>query len=688
FERQPAKMPATFYRLVNMKNLNRVLSAGLGLLLFLIAATSLSSAQVFQFPKAASQFPNFMNPYLPVQVPQPTLTNTPRLDTLMKNGKLMLSLSDAVALALENNLDIAIARYNLSIADTDILRAKAGAQIRGVATGLVQGTPGGGVGGFGTGAQGSGAGGTSGGAGGAGGGASGLVESTLGTGSQIQSYDPQLTAKLDIEHLAQPINNAVTIGQVPVYQQNTGNANFEYSQAFASGTQMILDFNNLRGTDNGQFDLLVPQVFTQFRVELKQHLLAGFGPGPNLRFIRIAKNNREISDVAFRNQVIATVSQIQNIYWDLVSAYEDDKVKERSLNLAEKTLSDNREQVRIGALPAIEVTQAENEVSSRKQDLIIAQTGLQLQQLLIKNAITRNLSDPFIAAAPVIPTDTMYVPQQEPVRPVQDLLNDAYSHRPDLAQARIDLTNREISRKSAKNALLPTVDLVSWYGTSALAGIQNAAFTCAPGVVPNPNAIECLPPGTVAPTGYGHAFSTLFHNTFPDYAVGFQINIPFRNRAAKADQIRSELEYRQAQMRLQQLQNEIGIEVRNAQFALQQNRARVEAATTARDLAQHTFEIEQKKYALGASTSYQVLQTQRDLAQADSARVAAMAAYEKSRVELDRVTGLTLTHNGIEIGDAESGHVNKAPEIPGVAPRSDTSDQKMNPDNNLPGPSL
>jgi outer membrane protein TolC len=297
-------------------------------------AASPASAQVFRFPKAASQFPNFFNPYTPVQVPQPALTNTPRLDTLMKDGKLMLSLSDAVALALENNLDIAIARYNLSIADTDILRARAGAPIRGVATGLVQGTPGGGVGGFGTGAQGSGAGGTATGAGGAGGGASGLVESTLGTGSQLQPYDPEVIGKMNINHVAMPVSNAVTIGQVGAFQQNLGTADFEYRQAFASGTQMLVDFTNQRATDNSQFDLLVPQVFSQFRVELKQHLLSGFGPGPNLRFIRIAKNNREISDVAFRNQVIATVSQIQNIYWDLVSSYEDEKVKERSLNLA------------------------------------------------------------------------------------------------------------------------------------------------------------------------------------------------------------------------------------------------------------------------------------------------------------------------------------------------------------------
>jgi outer membrane protein len=669
-----------------MTKTNGVFGAICGLLL-IVAAVSPCSAQVFRFPNAGSQFPNLINPYSPVQVPQPKLTNTPRLDTLMRNGKLMLSLSDAVAMALENNLDIAIARYNLSIADTDILRAQAGSEIRGVATGLVQGTPGGGVGGFGTGAQGSGAGGTSGGAGGAGTGASGLVESTLGTGSQLEPYDPQLIAKMNINHAAQPVNNAVTTGQISAFQQNIANANFDYQQAFPTGTLLQVEFNNFRATDNGQFDLLVPQVFSQFRAQIKQHLLSGFGLGPNLRFVRIAKNNREISDVAFRNQVIATVSQIQNIYWDLVSSYEDEKVKERSLNLAEKTLSDNQEQVRIGALPAIEVTQAQNEVASRKQDLIIAQTGLQLQQLLMKNAITRNLGDPFIAAAPVVPTDTMYVPEKEPVRPVQDLLDDAYAHRPELAQARIDLTNREISRKSAKNALLPTVDLVGWYGASALAGQQNPAFTCPAGVVPS-NSLECLPAGTVARTGFNNAFSKLFRNDFPDYAVGFQINIPIRNRAAKADQIRSELEYRQAQMRLQQLQNEIGIEVRNAQFALQQNRARVEAATTARDLAQHTFEIEQKKYALGASTSYQVLQTQRDLAQSESARVGAMAAYEKSRVELDRVTGLTLMHNGIEIADAENGHVQKAPEIPGVMPRTDLTDQKPTPAPDIPGPSL
>jgi outer membrane protein TolC len=332
-------------------------------------------------------------------------------------------------------------------------------------------------------------------------------------------------------------------------------------------------------------------------------------------------------------------------------------VKERSLALAQKTLHDNQEQVKIGAMAPIEVTQAENEVATRNQDLIIAQTGLQLQQLLIKNAITRNLSDPLLASAEVIPTDTMYVPEEEPVTPIQDLIADAVAHRPELSQARIDLTNRKISRKSASNALLPTADFVTWYGTNALAGMQNPN---------NPSLLEPIPR-----SGFGNAFAALFRNDFPDYAVGFNITIPIRNRAAQADQIRSELEYRQAQTRLQQLQNEIVIEVRNAQFAVQQNRVRVMAATKSRDLAQHTFEIEQKKYVLGASTSYQVLQTQRDLAQAESTRVAAMSDYEKSRVELDRAIGLTLARNGIELEDAERGQVQKAPQIPGVIPRKE-----------------
>jgi outer membrane protein len=633
-----------------------------GILLATLAATA---QNLVDYSKPTSHFPTLVGPYLAHEVPPPSFGNAPRIETLLKDGKLRLSLSDAVVLALENNLDLAIARFNLSIADTDIMRAKSGQSVRGVATGLVQGTPGGGVGGFGSGAPGAGAGGTSGGAGGAGTGASGLVQSTLGVGTIIDSFDPIVVGGMNVEHATFPESTTVLTG-VPTLQQHVGVANFGYSQGFGTGTLMSLTFNNDRVTTNGLFSILSPEVDSGFRLTLRQHLLAGFGFGPNLRFIRIARNNREISDVAFRGQVIATVSQIQNIYWDLVNAYEDVKVKERSLEVAEKTLSDNREQLKIGAIAPMEVMRAESEESARNQDLLLSQNGLQLQELLVKNAITRDLSDPVLASASVIPTDTMSIPEEEPVTPLQDLIGDSNAHRPELAEARIDLNNRDITRKGATNALRPSVDLIAWYGASSLAGQTNTKYR-----------------GTPVPgSGYSDAFTDLFRNNAPDYAVGLNITIPLRNRAAQADQIRSQLEYRQAQLHLQQLQNQIGIEVRNAQFALLQNRALVESARKARDLAQQTFDVEQKKKALGASTSNLVLQADRDLAQAESNFVAAMSTYEKSRVELDRSTGLTLAHAGIEVEDAVRGQVQQLPHFAGVAPRKDTGVNQPRPENN------
>jgi outer membrane protein TolC len=602
--------------------------------------------------KPASHLPNFFAPYTPRQVPEPRVANSGRLDSLLRNGRIMLSLEDAIALALENNLDLAIARYNLAIADTDVLRAKSGNSVRGVATGLVQGTPGGGIGGFGAGAPGAGAGGTSGGAGGAGTGASGLVQSTLGTGAPLESYDPTLVASMNIEHSSAPQSNIVTTG-VSRFQQNSGIANFSYSQAFATGTQLLLDFNNSRATNNALFSTLVPEIRSDFRFTFRQHLLSGFGLGPNLRFVHIAKNNREISDVAFRNQVVATVVQIENIYWDLVSAFETVRVNEQSVALAEKTVSDDRAQVKIGNLAPIEVTRAESELAQRREDLLIAQTQLQLQQLLMKNAITRNLSDRVLASAPVIPTNLVALPAQEPVVPVEDLIQDALVHRPELVQTRIDLTNRDISRKGARNALLPTVDFVAWYGGAGLAGVQNRLNTE-------------VPPSSIPTTGFTNAFTQLVHTDFPDYAVGLSVNLPIRNRGAQADQVRSELEYRQAQMRSLQLQNQVGIEVRNAQFAVEQNRARVDTARQARDLASQTFDIERKRFALGASTSNDVLHRQRDLAQAESTLVNAMSAYAKSRVELDRSTGSLLSRYGIVLDEAESGNVKTLPTVPDV----------------------
>ena len=609
------------------------------------------------YTKSPGHFPNLVGPYIGRDLKTPSMQNSDRTHTLIKDGKIMLSLSDAIALALENNLDLAIARYNLQIADTDILRTKSGASVRGVASGLVQGTPGGGVGGFGSGAQGAGAGGTSGGAGGAGTGAGGQVSSTIGTGAAVQNYDPTITAGGSIQHSVFPLSNTVTTGTAQFLQNTTG-VNANYQQAFATGTSLNFELDNSRQATNSLFNTLTPTLNSNFRLTVTQRVLSGFGLGPNLRFIRIARNNREISDIAFKNQVIATVTQIQNIYWDLVNANEDVRVKERAQALAQKTLEDNKKQLELEAIAPIEVTKAEAEVDLRSQELLVAQTSLQLQQLLMKNAIAKDLGDAELEGAEVVPTDTMDIPAQDEVRPIQDLLNDALTRRAEVAQARIDLTNREITRKAAKNALLPALDLFGFYGGTGQGGVQNPLLQPAPDV-------------PIPTTGFTDVFTRSFNGSSPDYAVGFNMTIPLRNRAAQADQVRSELEYTQAQLRLRQLQNQIRIEVENAHFALQQNRARVRSARKARDLAQRTFEIEQKKFALGASTGTLVLASGRDLAVAESNYVTAMTSYEKSRVELDRATGSTLERNGINIADAESASVHTQPIVHGAVQKTD-----------------
>ncbi len=613
--------------------------------LVIFSTTLASSQSVAPIPLELPKSPNPFNAYMPATVPAPTLSNSPRLDQLIRDGKLYISLRDAISLALENNLDLAIARYNLPIANTDILRTKAGGSFRGVNTGVVQGTPGGGVGGFGSGAPGAGAGGTTSGAGGAGAGASGLVQSTLGTGTAVASYDPLITGSVGAEHQTTPLANQQIYG-VPSLQLNTGQAMVQYSQAFPTGTSVTVEFNNNRQYANSPFFNLNPVFNSTFRFAFQQQLLAGFGLGPNLRFLRIAKNNKKISDIAFKDQVIATVTQIENIYWDLVSAYEQARVNEQSLNFAQQSLDNAQKQLKLESIPAMDVMRAEAEVSKRDQDLTQARTNLQLQELLIKNALTKSLDDPVLEAIPVIPTDRLQSGEVTSTGAVQDLIGQALHSRSELAESDIDLANRQISARAAKNALLPSLSLVGFYGGAGLAGPLNPIYN-----LPEPNS-------STVPTDFAGAFTNAFNNSSPDYYVGLSLNIPIRNRVAKADQFRSELENRQAELRREQLKKQIRIEVRNAQYALEQTGARVGAARKARDLAQRTFEIMQKERDLGAGSTFQTMTAQRDVAVAELDLVTAMTVYEKAKVELDRATGTTLEHNGIQLQDALNGTVN------------------------------
>jgi outer membrane protein len=630
---------------------------------------------VVNYSHAVSHFPNPIAPYEPRHLADPSLANTARIDQFMHDGKLYLSLNDAIALALENNLDIAIARYNLNIADTDVLRSKAGASILGVNAGVVLNTPGGGIGGIGA-TSGASTGGTSLGAGGIGAGTNGLVSSTLGLGPNINSFDPVVTGTLQEDHFSQQVTS-IFQGVIPGTSlvQNTGTVNFAYNQAFQWGTNLSVGFNNTRATTNSFFNSLSPALNSNFKATITQPLLQGFGFAPNTRFIRIAKNNRELTDVAFRLQIIDSVDQIENIYWDLVYAYENARVQNESLAFAQKTLSDTKKQVEIGSLAPIETVRAQSTVAQDQQLVTAAQTNLQLEQLLMKNALTRTLKDPMLATADVIPTSTMEIPAQEPVVPAEDLINDALRHRPELVESRIDLNSRELSNKAVRSALLPTLNLFAYYGGAGVGGAQNPANLCS-NLTPDLQEFGCAGSAAgqvpiAATTSYGGTLNQLVNSTAPDKGVGLQLSIPLRNRAAQAVQIRSELEYRQAQMRLQQIENQVGIEIRNAQYTVQQNRASVDSAQAAVDLARQSLDAEQKKYQFGTSTTTLVLQYESQLATAESTLVNATVAYEKSRIELDRATGALLDHDGISVDDAARGQVTRLPSVPYIAPRKD-----------------
>jgi outer membrane protein TolC len=464
-------------------------------------------------------------------VPPPSMSNSKRLSDVVRDGKLYLSLSDAINLALENNLDLVIARYNLPIAQTDVQRTAAGGILRGVNTGVVTGTPGGGAGGAGAG---TGAGGTSAGAGGAGAGSAGIVSSTLGTGVVVPEFDPQISATGYVDHTAEL--PTTLFGGANLYRHNSVYGDFGYTQNFSTGTSFQLDWVSQRRTTNGTFDFLSPALTTRMAVTVTQQLLAGFGLGPNLRFLRIARTDQKISDIAFRAQVIATVTQICDIYWDLVSAYDDEQVRERSVAFATDTLNTSRKQLELQAIPAMDVLKAESDLAVRQQDLTVARTNLELQELYMKNAITRALDDPVLQEMPVVPTDRIATQIQPMTEPVQDMIAAALQNRTELQETNLDLQNRVLSRQSARNALLPSLSVYGIFVGTGLAGQRSPNF--------NANAFGVTLPVPAVPGDYNGALQTVFANNAPDYQVGFKLNIPLRNRIAKADQYRTELEYR------------------------------------------------------------------------------------------------------------------------------------------------
>jgi outer membrane protein TolC len=592
-----------------------------------------------------SIFPNFFSPYTTPLVPEPSMSNSERLRSLIRDGKLYLSIEDAIALALENNLDIAIARYGPAYAQTDVTRAKSGGATRGVQGGftsaaLFAGALGGGVAGAGGQPQA-----TAGGAFGGGG------ATNIGS---VGSFDPVAGFNFGWNQRDTPLGTTIVTGVPFLTTQTTQYSGF-FGQRFQTGTSYVLALSGQRQSTTSLTSLFNPQVSTNMMIGFNQPLLNGFGYRSNSRFIRISRNNLKIADSVFRQQLIQAISQVLTLYYDLVVFRENVKVAERSLALAEKTLSDNRRQVEIGTLAPIEVVRAESEVAARQQDLIVAQTSLRQQQILLKTVIAKEIEQD-LGGIDIEPTDALPVPKPEDLPPIEQALRVAFESRPELEQADLNLRNQSVVIKANRNALLPNLDLFATYGAAGLAG---NAITREPG----------FPPGAiidVQPGGVGQALTQSFHGRFPDYSLGITLQIPIRNRSAQADAARALLEERQLKAQAQKTRNTVIQEVRNAEIAVTQARAQIQAASKAVELARQTLDAEEKKFKLGESTVFLVIQAQRDVVAAEVREVEARSAYAKALTQFAQATGTTLERHRVQLSEALEGKVAKNPNIPGA----------------------
>jgi outer membrane protein TolC len=626
-----------------------------------------TSARDYSKP-AARILGNPLGTFKPTSIPKASFANSVRLGDLVKDGKIYLSLSDAIALALENNFDIAIARYNLDIADTDILRTRTGQAPLGVNSGLITNTLGGSSS---TLTAGGGPGGSTVGSGGAGSGTAGLSLTTAGAGPQPESLEPSVGSTIQIDRATNPSTSFFSGGKT-----GTNTYDFTYNQGFVTGTAFQFLFNNTDATNTNGTTQFSPQLNSSFKAEVTQHLLYGAGIWVNKRYMYQALNDRRIADSGFRQQILYTVNQVESIYWGLVQAYEDVQAKQRALEQSSKVASDNRKQLEIGTMAPLDVLNADQSVASDKQALIASQSSLNYQQQIIKQAIARNLNDPALVAAVVIPTDrvdTAQIPEES--QPIEAVVQTAFQQRPELEQAVLTLRNDEITLKGARNALLPQVDVFAYLTGTGIAGSINPNLDCnfyqnAQGQCPTSNSsLAGSDPSQyflVQGTGYGTALEHAFNNSAPDRGIGFTVNIPIGNKYAQSVQARSLMEYRQAELRLEQLYTQIRMQVVNQMFALSNDRALVQASVAARDYNNESLTDEQKKLKLGASTTALVLAQQRSLALAENNLIAANAQYAKDRSTLYQILASTLQHYGINLTEAASGNINSTPVVPGI----------------------
>jgi outer membrane protein TolC len=583
---------------------------------------------------------NPLAPYRPSTVPPVDLQNSQRLYGLIRDGKLYISLQDAIALALENNLTLASFRYNFPIAQADLQRTKAGGLANGVNIGVTQTT----ASGFGA----SGGGGGSASAGNAAAGAGGIVTSVLGAGAAVPSFDPFLNFSGFVNHTVTQEANVFLVG-TPILKTNNIEVQSQYQQYFPLGTELQVNYTGQRVASNTPYNVVNPELYSNFQIFLQQPLLYGFGLASNERYIHIAKRNLQTTDLAFQQQVIATVTDIENLYWDLVNAYQDVQVKTRSLEYANQTLTDDQKQLELQNIPALQVMKDQSAVASSEGDLTIAKATLRHNELLIKNDLTRT-DDPSIDEIPVIPLDLQGGPDPNESKSITELIDEAMKNRPEVAIFRNQAEVLRQSLKDINSELLPQLYLFGYYGGTGTAGPKNPY--CSLG------AEECA---TNLPTDFANMFANTFNYSAPQYEVGVNLSINLRNRVVKADQFRAVLAYRQSQISQEQQQKSLRFDIRDSQFALVQAQARVAATQKARDLAQKTFDIAKKEQDVGAISRYDTLVMEQGLAVAESAFFTAQTAYEKAKADIDRATGTTLDRTAVSIDDAKNGVVTRMP---------------------------
>lgn len=576
------------------------------------------------------------------------LVNTPRLESLVRAGNLYLSVHDVIALVLENNIDIAIQRYGPYLAREVLRRAEGGGFLRDLSTPIYAGpqsvsTTGVSVNAVGLAESGSGV------------GSGGGIVTQLGTAPP--NLDPYLFAYVNFQHSTSPLSNTV-LSQIPFLLDDSRTVEFGYGQSFLTGTNMQLTYYSQRSSLNSPANVLNPYTSGFIDFYVTQNVLQGWGIAVNNRNIRVAKNNMKVTDLQVKLQVITTISAALNLYWDLVSFNEDLRIKQQALQTAEKLYEDNKKQVALGTLSAIEVTRAAAEVSAAKENVLLAQTNVAQQETVLKNALSRNgVASPWLDDVHIVPLDRVQVPEKEDLKPTAELIQQALANRPELEKTRINIQSSIINLGGTRNFLLPTLQAFAEFTNNALAGDPNALSNGSAGA-PYPGFVG----------GYGSLVGQIFRRNYPNYSVGFSLNIPFRNRQAQADYVADQLALRQGELQLQRAISQVRVDVKNAVIGLQQARARYETAAATRVLAQQTLDAEQKRFQFGESSITLIVQAQRDLALDQSAEVQAMANYTHARIAFDQAVGQTLDKNGISMQEAESGKVAWQSAIPDSVP--------------------